>query len=266
MEKDGMQDFFDDPDNGWGFEGDEAESSNNEGGDNNNFGDAFGDSGTFGGEAVESELEDEFSALGGDQSSYKSEEPSYSMDNYTPSLPEPGPIQSAIHDINSSESKTKRLATLLMVGGGVAVLIITLAVAGYLGSHKGNAQPVENKHVKIEKETVAEKDNSNKSSETLVVDSNNWQKLSGYSPLNEGTKIKSSFTITDIEYYAVPVNGQSDKQVKAVLTGSISGLVGTYQLEVGYSVGGKLNIGNSFDITYNLIEADGYRVIDGISY
>lgn len=260
MENDNMNDFFNDPDNGWGF--DKKDDTEGWGADSG----STSSSGSSG--LGEEQPNDEFAALGMGSSGNES---SYNMDNYTPSIPEPGPVQSAIHDINSSESKTKKLTTLVMVGAGIAVLIITLAVAGYMGSHKGKTKPVENTHVQITKEPIeqaeprVEKEPSSNGG-SAVQSSDGWQKLSSYSPLNEGTKIKSSFTITDIGYYAIPVNGQSDKQVKAVLTGSISGLVGTYQLEVNYSIGGQLNIGNSFDITYNLIEADGYKVIDGISY
>lgn len=276
-----MDDFFSDPDNtgsdGFSdFGSDDGFSDFGESsfGNNTSFSDAssidfgndnldFGNTNTgLGSSSFDTDSEeDEFSNLG---SSQTSGEDGYNLGGYTPTLPQNETISS------TGGTKKKNMRITLVLGlAGVLVLVVTLVMAN-LFINKPSSTP---KNVKTEyedKSAVMQSEKGSKVNNQPSINSGSavggWTKLDQYTSLNEGTLITSSFTITDITFYATAVNGQADKQVKTVLTGNISGLVGTYQIEVPYTTGGKLSIGNSFDISYNLIEANGYKVIDGIVY
>lgn len=78
---------------------------------------------------------------------------------------------------------------------------------------------------------------------------------------NEGT-----FTITGIKHYAKIVDDLGTVTLVSRLTGSISGLSGTFDLEIPYSKGIRLNIGNVFSIKYKIGEKSEKQIIYDIDY
>lgn len=102
----------------------------------------------------------------------------------------------------------------------------------------------------------------------VIKDPYDWQAvdLTGYD-LTFGDPIESTFTITDIKTYArLTTTTSNDKQLRAVVMGSISGLVGTYTLELPADKALKLRTGLSFTITYQLKEVNGYKLVGEIQY
>lgn len=82
---------------------------------------------------------------------------------------------------------------------------------------------------------------------------------------NEET-LASTFTVTDIKHYAKVVDGENNLMVKTVLTGSLSGFIGTYELEIPYEKGCLLSVGNYFNVDVNVGEFNGKRVVGEIKY
>ena len=78
---------------------------------------------------------------------------------------------------------------------------------------------------------------------------------------NEGT-----FTITGIRHYAKIVDDLGTVTLVSRITGSISGLSGTFDLEIPYSKGIRLNIGNVFSIKYKIGEKSEKQIIYDIDY
>lgn len=81
-----------------------------------------------------------------------------------------------------------------------------------------------------------------------------------------GEPLEGIFTVTDITTYARLSGVGSDKQVKSVLSGSISGLTGTYVVELPADKALKLGVGNSFKIDYQLKTVNGYKLVGEIRY
>ena len=77
--------------------------------------------------------------------------------------------------------------------------------------------------------------------------------------------INGDFTVTSIKAY-VKDSKTGEKTVKAVVTGGISGLSGTYELEIPYSKAEKLTVGDSFSVKYRIAKLNDYTIVGDISY
>ena len=77
--------------------------------------------------------------------------------------------------------------------------------------------------------------------------------------------INGDFTVTSIKAY-VKDSKTGEKTVKAVVTGGISGLSGTYELEIPYSKAEKLAVGDSFSVKYRIAKLNDYTIVGDISY
>lgn len=67
--------------------------------------------------------------------------------------------------------------------------------------------------------------------------------------------VESIFTVSDIQGYAY-TKGNTSK-LKHVIIGSIDGLEGSFEIEVGYDIAIKLKIGTAFKVWYSTINVGG---------
>lgn len=74
------------------------------------------------------------------------------------------------------------------------------------------------------------------------------------------------FTITTVKHYARTVDSANNLVIKTTLTGSLSGLPGTYIIEVPYSKGVKLKTGNSFTVNVMMGTYNDKIVVGDITY
>lgn len=74
------------------------------------------------------------------------------------------------------------------------------------------------------------------------------------------------FTITTVKHYARTVDSANNLVMKTTLTGSLSGLPGTYIIEVPYSKGVKLRTGNSFTVNVLMGTYNDKIVVGDITY
>lgn len=75
-----------------------------------------------------------------------------------------------------------------------------------------------------------------------------------------------TFTITSIEHKARAVDTNNNLVVITTLQGSISGLSGTYELDIPYNKGVELVVGNSFTVHVQLGTYNGKTVVGEIQY
>jgi hypothetical protein len=76
----------------------------------------------------------------------------------------------------------------------------------------------------------------------------------------------SNFTVTSIQHVAKVVNEKNDMMVKSIIKGNISGLVGTYEVEIPYEKAMYLAIGTVFNIKYHYVIENEVRIIGEIEY
>lgn len=96
---------------------------------------------------------------------------------------------------------------------------------------------------------------------------NSWSQFSAADNLtfNENY-VDSVFTVTSINHYVKVVDSEKNLMVKTVLTGTLSGFVGTYEIEVPYSKGSLLSIENYFNVEVQIGNFNGKKVVGEIRY
>ena len=95
----------------------------------------------------------------------------------------------------------------------------------------------------------------------------NWREINGNEQIDFGSEYKDmKFLITDIKHYAKIVDTNGNLVVKTTLTGGLSGLTGSYELDVPYSKGVKLVIGDEFAVKVQFGTYNGKKVVGEIRY
>lgn len=116
-------------------------------------------------------------------------------------------------------------------------------------------------------ESLDKDDNSNNSR-----DIDNSQQFEDYIEFEDGGDIElvseneGTFTITGIKNYAKVADDLGTVAIISRLKGSISGISGTFDLEIPYSKGIKLKVGNVFSIKYKLGKKGEKQIIYDIDY
>lgn len=95
----------------------------------------------------------------------------------------------------------------------------------------------------------------------------NWVEITN----NENVQIEDNysdmtFTVTGLKFYARSVDTNNNLVIKCVVSGSVSGLSGTYTLDVPYNKGVRLVVGNSFTVHVQLGTYNGKTVVCDMKY
>ena len=107
----------------------------------------------------------------------------------------------------------------------------------------------------------------NASISTSKSNSENWIEItSGENVSFNNEYSEMTFTITEIKHLTRLVDTNSNLVVKTRLRGSISGLSGTYELDVPYNKGVKLVVGNNFTVHVQLGTFNDKTVVGEIRY
>ena len=94
-----------------------------------------------------------------------------------------------------------------------------------------------------------------------------WMEFGTSEDITFGSEyIDSLFTVTGIRNYVKIIDSKSNLMIKTVLIGNLSGFIGIYEVEVPYSVGSKLEVGNSFSVKVQLGNYKDKTVIGEIKY
>ena len=105
------------------------------------------------------------------------------------------------------------------------------------------------------------------SSTVVVGDTFNWTEIEDDAQIAYNNSYSElTFTITGIKHYARSVDVNNNLVIKTTLTGSISGLSGTYSLDIPYNKGTKLVVGNQFTVQVLLGQYNGKTVVCDIVY
>lgn len=164
------------------------------------------------------------------------------------------------NNTNNGDNRVKIIAIL-----GVVILIITFLTIMVVNYVRKNKDTLVEEVVTTTKEYTTVDNN-------ITTNVNNTDSISsdsktGYveiepQELEFTDDIEGIFTVTALKFFAK--NSGDETFVKSIATGSISGLSGTYGVEVPYHLAVNINIGDSFKLYYKLGNIDGNRVV-GIS-
>ena len=215
-------------------------------------------------------------------------EDAFGEDSNTNSQYDSNSFSEETNDTNNGLSKK----SLIMIFTGVALLIVVIIIASAITKSSKNKQnkvqqvPVQ----QITTQQVINSDDIMSSQQTTQqytqqpVQQNqnntviNNVKSGGYvwttitsseNVVFNDTTTDMTFTVTNIEHRARAVDASETLVVKTTLQGSISGLAGTYELDVPYDKGIILEqrgIGTQFTVHVQLGEYNGRTVVGAITY
>lgn len=165
---------------------------------------------------------------------------------------------------NTAESgitKNKKVAIICIVVCAVLLVIISLVYRIRNSADEEDTNSIEEMSEEIDVDI-----NDEKGSTAVSASSDSWIAFRGDINAEFSDYISSSIIVTGIKNKAMVANQNNDKVIKTVVTGSISGLTGTYEIEIPYSKTKKINIGTEFRVKYRLAEYNGYKVVSDLTY
>lgn len=178
------------------------------------------------------------------------------------------------------DGKKKRAFILGVVGviiilGGLMIAGVITRISKSSGKRETAVETeastrVEKESRKVDEDSDREKQETKAESSTeapvrrVSLTDGGWDEIE-LSELAFSNVINGDFTVTSIKAY-VKDSKTGEKTVKAVVTGGISGLSGTYELEIPYSKAEKLVVGDSFSVKYRIAKLNDYTIVGDISY
>ena len=206
---------------------------------------------------------------------------SFGGDSSAPLTINPDSLGNSGGDNDFDEDGKKKRAFILGVVG-VIIILGGLMIAGVItriskGSGKRETASVKTAveteaSTRVEKESRKEDEKQDTKAESsteapvrrVSLTDGGWDEIE-LSELAFSNVINGDFTVTSIKAY-VKDSKTGEKTVKAVVTGGISGLSGTYELEIPYSKAEKLAVGDSFSVKYRIAKLNDYTIVGDISY
>ena len=227
------------------------------------------------------EADDDMFSFGSDNSSEGDSGFSLGGDDSAPLTINPDSLGSSGGDNDFDEDGKKKRAFILGVVG-VIIILGGLMIAGVITRISKSSGKRETESVKtaveteastrVEKESRREEEKQETKAESsteapvrrVSLTDGGWDEIE-LSELAFSNVINGDFTVTSIKAY-VKDSKTGEKTVKAVVTGGISGLSGTYELEIPYSKAEKLAVGDSFSVKYRIAKLNDYTIVGDISY
>ena len=228
-----------------------------------------------------SEADDDMFSFGSDSSSEGDSGFSLGGDDSVPLTINPDSLGNSGGDNDFDEDGKRKRAFILGVVG-VIIILGGLMIAGVItriskGSGKRETASVKTAveteaSTRVEKESRKEEEKQETKAESsteapvrrVSLTDGGWDEIE-LSELAFSNVINGDFTVTSIKAY-VKDSKTGEKTVKAVVTGGISGLSGTYELEIPYSKAEKLAVGDSFSVKYRIAKLNDYTIVGDISY
>ena len=160
--------------------------------------------------------------------------------------------------IEPPSSKSKLM---VIIGIGVALLLVPAIIFGIAGKFKGGSRVTMKES---NSSNIQASGNSYTNVPQTVVTDTGWTEIQS-SNLSKGNKLSGDFTVTDIKHYSKQ-SKLSELELKSVVKGSISGLSGTYEIDIPYTNGIGLKVGDVFSIEYRIDNVNDCNIVYDITY
>lgn len=184
-----------------------------------------------------------------------------------------------------AQKKGFKKTGLIVCGVALIVVIFAVVLMSAVSSKKANPTQTQtttqemkanpNEVVTLpgsqQQQTQAQQEQPTQTAQTQIVEKDpyDWQEVTlTTDDTNFGdTMLDGTFTVTDVKIYARKTDTTANNlQLKGVLTGSISGLPGTYTLELPADTAVQVKVGMSFTIQYQLRDMNGSKIVGNILY
>ena len=173
-------------------------------------------------------------------------------------------MSTAVDMDDDAKRKKKKISVILLL----VMFVLALVASALIGVQRkkedtAGKQPVKQEQTQTE-QTQTEQSNSS-GGNVLVVD-NGWTQID-YIDIELSQQIKGTFTITDKQYFAKKTGDSVTKlELTVRATGEISGLTGSYTLDIPWRVAELLKLGDIIDVYYYIGDINGSRVVLDVSY
>lgn len=196
---------------------------------------------------------------------------------------------------NTTSKKEINKLGLIMIGIGILIIIVVFAGYRLITNKQSIKDSSTNKQIEIQQENTDAREEirepvvqyveqspstnteyNNVTMDDVMVDRNTLSNNDGIGwvafEYDESIEIyddyvNSTFTVIEINHFArKAVDNGNNIELKSVVTGNISGFIGTYTLELPYSKGIRLDTGKSFNVQVVYGEYNGKTVVDEIIY
>ena len=168
-------------------------------------------------------------------------------------------------EVSSDKASIVKQAIIIIVIGAILALLTFCIIREVKG---GSDKPKDT--VKNNQTTQEEVVNNNQSNNTNSSNNTNHDAWASFksddSIYFDSDFISSTFNITDIKHYVKVLEVENSLMVKTVLTGTLDGFRGTYELEVPYSKGCQLSTGKSFHVEVQQGSYGDNKVVGEIKY
>lgn len=157
--------------------------------------------------------------------------------------------------------------TLIIGGIGLGIILIVFIIAGFIKANKDKTPKDETVYETNTVVNVSPADSQVKTVENPVQQpvqqqvqyNDGWTVIEPDKSIDLDSEVSGVFTVTKIKHMARS-NGV-ETEVKTVASGSISGLTGTYDLELPYSLARFLTVGNTLKLKYKIGQVNGSSII-----
>ena len=90
--------------------------------------------------------------------------------------------------------------------------------------------------------------------------------LDDYDIQFDGGYIDGVFTVTEVNLSSLVAQEKSVVQLSSLVTGSLSGLPGAYEVELPFEVARRLTLGAELNVKYQICEVDGVRFVGDLKF
>lgn len=161
----------------------------------------------------------------------------------------------------------------LIIGGiGLFLVLAVFIIAGFIKSAKEKKATLEESQVYEETqqemssqpniaETPVQQPVQQSVQQPIQVDGD-WTVIEADKTINLDSEVTAVFTVTGIRHLAKQTG--VEVAVKSIATGSISGLSGTYDIELPYSLARFVTVGNTLKLKYKIGQIDGQSVVSDL--
>lgn len=168
---------------------------------------------------------------------------------------------------DDNKNKIKRVAFFglaLALGLVVAICIIVKIAAGV--KDKDTAKVDKKDNVKVEQSYDTQNTGGSSGAAVTAGGSTGWVEITDNAWTFDDTKQEGTLSVTSVRTYANYNTTAGEAQLKSVVTGGLSGLAGTYEVDLPVELGGLVKVGTKLEVEYNMTQdANGDTIIGNIS-
>lgn len=168
---------------------------------------------------------------------------------------------------DDNKNKIKRVAFFglaLALGLVVAICIIVKIAAGV--KDKDTVEVDKKDNVKVEQSYDTQSTGGNSGASVNVGGSTGWVEITDNTWTFDDTKQEGTLSVTSVRTYANYNTTAGEAQLKTVVNGGVSGLAGTYEVNLPVELSGLVKVGTKIEVEYNMTEdANGDLIIGNMS-